>query len=122
MRTPTRQQAYDEAKRFIETIGLRDAQALQHKFGIASAVAEEIFECIDEYFDEGAILSIAPLEVAFDSRTQKRPCIDVYETNGKALGMECVLFENGRPGEAILHIEVSENNEKLDLYYKYIGS
>ncbi len=122
MRMPTRQQAYDEAKRFIETIGLWDAPALQHKFGISGAVANEIFECIDEYFDEGASLSIAPLEAAFDSRTQKRPWIDVYETNVKALGMECVLFENGRPGEAILHIEVSENGEKLDLYYKYIGS
>ncbi|QOT74723.1 hypothetical protein [Cupriavidus basilensis] len=122
MRTPTRQQTYDEARRFIEAIGLRDAQVLQHKFGISSAVAEEIFGCIDEYFDEGAIPSIAPLEAAFDLRTQKRPCIDVYETNGKALGMACVLFDNGRPGEAILHIEVSENNEKLDLHYKYIGS
>ncbi|MGT2428270.1 hypothetical protein ACU4HD_05485 [Cupriavidus basilensis] len=83
---------------------------------------EEMFECIDAYFDKGAIISIAPLEAAFDSRMRKRPCIDGYETNGKVLGMECVLFENGMPGEAILHIEVSEDNERLDLYYQYTGS
>jgi len=122
MSTPTNQQAYAKLKELVEAIDVRDSQALQQEFGISYAVADEIYESIDEYFDKGTKLSIAPEETAFDSRGQQRPFIDAYETNDKALGLECVLFANGAPGEAILHIEVSESDGQLSVYYKYVGS
>ncbi|RON06238.1 hypothetical protein [Pseudomonas brassicacearum] len=122
MSTPTNQQVYAKAKELVEAIGLRDSEALQQDFRITNAVADEIYESIDAYFDKGTKLSIAPEETAFDSFGQQRPFIDAYETNDKALGLECVIFADGTPSEAILHIEVSESNGQLAVYYKYIGS
>ncbi|MGF6207059.1 hypothetical protein [Pseudomonas frederiksbergensis] len=122
MSTPTNQQAYAKTKLLVEAIDRRDSPALERDFGISSAVADEIYESIDDYFDKGTKISIAPEEKAFDSRAQHRPFIDAYETDGKALGLECILFANGAPGEAIFHLEVSESNGQLAVYYKYIGS
>ncbi|WJV23180.1 MULTISPECIES: hypothetical protein [Pseudomonas] len=122
MNTPTKQQAYAITKKFVDAIDLRDTKALEHDFGVSSAVAEEIYESIDEYFEQGTKLSIAPEEHAFDVKGNQRPFIDAYETDDKALGLECVFFANGSPGEAILHIEVSESDGGIKLYYKYIGS
>ncbi|RON69739.1 hypothetical protein [Pseudomonas fluorescens] len=121
MSIPTNEQAYAKLKELVEAIDDRDSQALLNDFGISSAVAEEIFESIDEYFPEGAKLSIAPEKTAFDSR-KPRPFIDAYETDDKGLGLECILFANGEPGEAILHAEVAASDGKLSLSYKYIGS
>ncbi|MBU6956901.1 hypothetical protein KRR23_03965 [Pseudomonas sp. CVAP len=122
MSTPTNQQAYTKAKEFVEAINLRDSKALLQGSRISNAVADEIYESIDDYFEKGTKLSIAPEEKAFDSHRRQRPFIDTYETNGKALGLECVIFADGKPSEAILHIEVSESNGQLAVYYKYIGS
>ncbi|WP_213941372.1 hypothetical protein [Pseudomonas sp. dw_612] len=122
MSTPTNQQAYAKTKLLVEAIDRRDSPTLERDFEISNAVADEIYESIDDYFDKGTKISIAPEETAFDSRAQHRPFIDAYETNDKALGLECVLFANGAPGEAILHLEVSESNGQLTVYYKYIGS
>ncbi|MGN4047993.1 hypothetical protein [Pseudomonas sp. SM4] len=122
MSTPTNHQAYAKTKSLVEAINRRDSSTLEQNFGISSAVADEIYECIDEFFDKATSISIAPEEKAFDSSKQGRPYIDVYETNEKALGLECVLFADGAPGEAILHLEVSEVNGELMVYYKYIGS
>jgi hypothetical protein len=122
MSIPTKQQAYAIVKRFVDTIDLRDTKALELEFGVSRALAEEIYESVDEYFDQGTKLSLAPEEHAFDIKGDQRPFIDAYETNDKALGLECVLFANGRPEEAILHVEVSESEGGVKLYYKYIGS
>src|SRR5471030_277260 len=122
MSTPTNQQAYAKTKLLVEAIDRRDSPTLERDFGIPSAVADEIYESIDNYFDKGTKISIAPEGKAFESSAQHRPFIDAYETNDKALGLECVLFANGAPGEAILHLEVSERNGQLAVYYKYIGS
>jgi hypothetical protein len=122
MSIPTNHQAYAKTKLLVEAIDRRDSSTLEQNFGISSAVADEIYECIDDYFTKGTKISIAPEEKAFDSSKQGRPYIDVYETNEKALGLECVLFADGAPGEANLHLEVSEVNGILMVYYKYIGS
>lgn len=122
MSIPTNQQTYAKTKLLVEAIDRRDSPTLERDFGISDVIADEIYESIDDYFGKGAKISIAPEEKAFDSSAHHRPFIDTYETNGKALGLECVLFANGAPGEAILHLEVSESNGQLALYYKYIGS
>lgn len=121
MSIPTNEQAYARLKELVAAIDVRDSKALLDDFGISSAVAEEIYESIDEYFPQRPKLSIAPQDTAFDSR-KPRPFIDAYETDNKGLGLECVLFANGQPGEAILHAEVTANEGKPSVSYKYIGS
>ncbi|PMY59476.1 MULTISPECIES: hypothetical protein [Pseudomonas] len=118
----TKQQAYAITQKFVDTINLRDAKALWLEFGISNAVAEEIHESIDEYFEQGTKLSLAPEEHAFDIKEHQRPFIDMYETNDKTVGLECILFANGSPGEAILHTEISASEGRIQLHYKYIGS
>ncbi|WP_192558487.1 hypothetical protein [Pseudomonas allokribbensis] len=122
MSIPTKQQAYAKTKLLVEAIDRRDPPTLESDFGISNVVAVEIYESIDDYFDKGTKISIAPQGKAFDASAQHRPFIDTYETNGKALGLECVLFANGEPSEAILYLEVFEGNGQLLVYYKYIGS
>ena len=119
---PTQAQAYAKAKSFVETIDRRDTPALMRDFAIADAVADEIYASIDEYFSPGTTIAIAPEETAFDTNGRDRPFIDAYETSSKALGLECVLWANGAPGEAILHLEISQREGELVVYYKYIGS
>ncbi|WP_347900793.1 hypothetical protein [Pseudomonas purpurea] len=114
-------QTHAIVKKFVDVIARRDSDALQGDFKIASVVAEEIYEDIEGYFGESKGISIAGLEQAFELRGQ-RPFIDVYETHDKTLGLECVLFDNGVPGEAILHVEVKQFDGQFELSYKYIGS
>jgi hypothetical protein len=121
MSSPTNHQAYAKAKLLVEAIDRRDSSTLEQDFGISRSVADEIYEYIEDYFVKDTKISIAPEEKAFDLSIKGRPCIDVYETNEKAIGLECVLFADGVPGEAILHLEVSEVNGMLMVYYKYIG-
>lgn len=122
MSMPTNQQTYAKIKKLVEAVDVQDFQALQQKFGTSNTVAGEMYESINDYFDIGTKLTIAPEEKAFDSHGQRRPFIDTYETNDKALGLECVLFANGVPSEVILHVEISQNNGQLVVYYKYVGS
>jgi hypothetical protein len=121
MSSPTNHQAYAKAKLLVEAIDRRDSSTLEQDFGISRSVADEIYEYIEDYFVKDTKISIAPEEKAFYLSIKGRPCIDVYETNEKAIGLECVLFADGAPGEAILHLEVSEVNGMLMVYYKYIG-
>jgi hypothetical protein len=121
MSAPINHQAYAKTKLLVEAIDRRDSSTLEQNFGISSSVADEIYECIEDYFVKDTKISIAPEEKAFDLSIKRRPYIDVYETNEKAIGLECVLFADGAPGEAILHLEVSEVNGMLMVYYKYIG-
>ncbi|PTS99760.1 hypothetical protein DBR24_12150 [Pseudomonas sp. HMWF006] len=114
--------AYVKVKKLVITISQRDSQALQRDFGISTAVADEIYEAIDHYFDRGTKISMCPEMEAFVSCTKQRPFVDIYEADDGALGLECILFADGKPSEAILHVEVSETDSQLSLYYKYIGS
>ncbi|UVM47721.1 hypothetical protein LOY38_14820 [Pseudomonas sp. B21-015] len=111
-----------KVKQLVIAINQRDSQALQCDFGISSVVADEIYEAIDDYFDRGTKVSICPEREVFESRGKQRPFVDVYETDDGALRLEYVLFADGKPSEAILHIAVSETDSQPSLYYKYIGS
>ncbi|MEG2030377.1 MAG: hypothetical protein RR376_06965 [Janthinobacterium sp.] len=122
MTTPTLQQAYALASALVAAISARDGAAVRHLCGSSSAVADEIFADIDGYFALGSSLSLASLPAAPPAPGAQRPAIDSYLTHAGTRGLECVLFSDGKPGEAILHVEVSARDGALALHYKYIGS
>ena len=117
-----RQQAYAQAAAFVHTLDRRDPVALQRDWTVSSALAGEIVEMLDSYYAAGQRLSLAPLAQAFTPGKGGRPAVDVYATHAGPLGMECVLLADGRPGEAILHLEVSGHDAAMRLHYKYLGS
>ena len=117
-----RQQAHALAAAFIGTLDRRDPVALQRDWPVSAALAGEIVEMLDSYFAADQRLSLAPLAQAFMPGKGGRPAVDVYATHAGPLGMECVLLADGRPGEAILHLEVSGHDAAMRLHYKYLGS
>ena len=117
-----RRQAYALADDIVRTLDRRDAVALQRDWAIPPAVAGEIIDMLDSYFAAEQRLSLAPLAQAFAQGKGGRPDVDVYAANDGALGMECRLLADGKPGEAILHLDVSGHGGALRLHYHYIGS
>ena len=117
-----RQQAYAQAAAFVHTLDLRDRLALQRDWSLSPGVADEIIEMLDSYFTVHQALSLAPLAEAFVPGKSGRPAVDVYATNCGPLGLECLLLADGKPGEAILHLEMSGDDGALRLHYQYIGS
>lgn len=117
-----RQQAYARAAAFVQTLDRRDPVALQRDWALSPAVAGEIIEMLDSYFAAGQALALAPLAHAFVPGKGGRPAVDVYATDAGPLGMECLLLADGKPGEAILHLEMSGHDGALRLHYHYIGS
>lgn len=117
-----RQLAYAQAAAFVQTLDRRDPVALQRDWGLSPAVAAEIVDMLDSYFARAAALSLAPLAQAFVPGKGGRPGVDVYATDAGPLGLECLLLADGKPGEAILHLEMSGHDGALRLHYRYIGS
>lgn len=115
-----RQQAYAQAAAFAQTLDRRDPVALQRDWAMPPAVAEEIVEMLDSYFAPDQALSLAPL--AQVPGKGGRPAVDVYVTDAGSVGLECLLLADGKPGEAILHLEMSGHDGALRLHYRYIGS
>ncbi|MNK73342.1 hypothetical protein D3C87_928370 [compost metagenome] len=117
-----RQLAYAQAAAFVQTLDGRDPVALQRDWGLSPGVADEIIEMLDSYFAADQALSLAPLAQAFVPGKGGRPAVDVYATGAESLGLECRLLADGKPGEAILHMEMSGHDGALRLHYSYIGS
>ncbi|MEG0884479.1 MAG: hypothetical protein RSH52_24905 [Janthinobacterium sp.] len=117
-----RRQAHALATAFVHTLDLRDPGALQREWAMSPALAGEICDMVDSYFAPQQRLSLAPLAQAFVPGKSGRPAVDVYATSGGTLGLECQLLADGKPGEAILHLEVAGHDGALQLHYKYIGS
>ncbi|PHV33066.1 hypothetical protein P9875_16230 [Janthinobacterium rivuli] len=117
-----RQLAYAQAAAFVQTLDGRDPVALQRDWGLSLAVADEIIDMLDSYFAASQALSLSPLAQAFVPGKGGRPGVDVYATDAGALGLECLLLADGKPGEAILHLEMSGHDGALRLHYQYIGS
>jgi len=117
-----RRQAHALATAFVGTLDLRDPVALQRKWAMSPALAGEICDMVDSYFAAQQRLSLTPLAQAFVPGKGGRPGVDVYATGDGPLGMECLLLADGKPGEAILHLEVAGHDGALRLTYKYIGS
>lgn len=117
-----RRQAHALATAFVETLDRRDPVALQRDWAMSPALAEELVEMLDSYVAAGQALSLAPLATAFAPGKGARPPVDVYATQGGTLGLECLLLANGRPAEAILHLEMSGPDDAPRLQYNYMGS
>ena len=117
-----RREAHALAAAFAATLDQRDPVALQRDWAIPAAVAGEIADMLDSYFTAHQALSLAPLAQAFVPGKSGRPAVDVYATSGGTLGLECQLLADGKPGEAILHLELAGHDGALQLHYKYIGS
>ncbi len=117
-----RQLAYAQAAAFVQTLDGRDPVALQRDWGLSSAVADELIEMLDSYFAADQVLSLAPLAQACVPGKAGRPAVDVYATDAGPLGLECLLLADGKPGEAVLHLEMSGHDGVLRLHYRYIGS
>ncbi|OEZ93523.1 hypothetical protein JAB8_06390 [Janthinobacterium sp. HH106] len=117
-----RELAYAQAAAFVQTLNGRDPVALQRDWGLSPAVAAEIVDMLDSYFAASEALSLTPLAHAFVPGKGGRPGVDVYATGDGPLGLECLLLADGKPGEAILHLEMSGHDGALRLHYRYIGS
>ena len=117
-----RQLAYAQAAAFVQTLDGRDPVALQRDWALPPAVADELIEMLGSYFAADQALSLAPLAQAFVPGKGGRPAVDVYATEAGALGLECLLLADGKPGEAVLHLELSGHDGALRLHYRYIGS
>ncbi|WP_425254566.1 hypothetical protein ACPJXG_13615 [Janthinobacterium sp. NFX145] len=117
-----RQLAYAQAAAFVQTLDGRDPVALQRDWGLSPGVADEIIDMLDSYLAANQALSLALLAQAFVPGKGGRPAVDVYATDAGALGLECLLLADGKPGEAILHLEMSGHDGALRLHYQYIGS
>ena len=117
-----RQLAYAQAAAFVQTLDGRDPVALQRDWGLSPGVSDEIIDMLDSYFAANQALSLSPLAQAFVPGKGGRPAVDVYATDAGPLGLECLLLADGKPGEAILHLEMSGHDGALRLHYQYIGS
>lgn len=121
MNKPTQQQAYAAAHALLDAIDRRDTLALGQRFFISDAVLEELYECLDDYFEPGARLTLAPQALAFAERGGQRPFIDLYEQNDQALALECVLFTEGVPSEVALYVWLYAVDGQWRARYKSIG-
>ena len=102
-------QAHALASELVTAINARDSVAVQTLCHFSSSCADEVFDAIDSYFQRGVTLALGPAP-------------DWYLMNDGALGMECELFADGKPGEARLHLDVADKDGVLTLHYQYIGS
>ena len=117
-----RRQAYALADAFVRTLDGRDPVALQRDWAVAPALADEIVDMLDGYFAPQQRLALAPPALAFVPGKAGRPAVDVYATDAGPLGMECQLLADGKPGEAILHLEIAGHDDAMRLSYRYLAS
>lgn len=109
-------------ERFLNAVNARDHVALQRDWSVSPAVAAELYEDLDSYFPAGQTITVAPRDLAGAAAATGRPMVDGYRKHDDALGLECVLFGDGVPGEAILHVDIHDQAGVLSLHYRYIGS
>jgi len=115
-------QQYSALSNLINSISKRDSATLSSEFNISQEIQEEIIESLENYYDTSTILTAPPKDRASESAGGGRSFIEAFHMNDGAIGIECILFADGEPGEAIIHIEMSTNTTNPKLTYKYIGS
>lgn len=123
MKEEINKSVYELVTQFLQLISEDKPDLLMAEFGISIPIYEEIKECLVEYFDAIQPMALAPFDIAFQRKGQKRPFCDIYEMNdANHLGIEFVIWVNAKETEAILHGEIDISNNKLTFQYKYIGS
>ena len=115
--------AYNLLSEFMRAVNTMSKAVLLEKFGITETILEEIQEALEDYFDGKQNISMAPMDMAFSEKVYSRPYIAIHEMNSpRTWDVECIILANNKASEAILHVELFENNNSLKLRYKYIGS
>lgn len=115
--------AYTIISEFMDSVNFLNKKELHEKFGVTEPILEEICECLDDYFGQKPIISLASKDIAFSGKVCSRPYIDVYEMNdAHTWGVECVIWVGSKAAEPILHVELFDNDGNLGLRYRYIGS
>lgn len=107
---------------FVRSLDGRDEVAMHNDWRLPGPVISEIFAELDAFFSAGQTISLSPQAGAFAAAANARPMIDAYATHQQTAGVECVLFADGKPSEAILHAEIAGEGDAMQLLYKYIGS
>lgn len=117
-------QVHELLDEFVQSIDRDDRRVLQRKFDVSETVAEEIRESIYGYYPAGNFsLGIAPLELAFSKGKDGRPNIEFFRMLDEiSWGAECVIWNKGEPGEAILHVDFVCEKRELKLRYRNIDS
>ncbi|MDD1014839.1 hypothetical protein [Pseudomonas rubra] len=121
MDAPLTDHEYEVLHDFVSAIACRDSQTLRQRYEISPAVIEEIYESLDDYFPDAPSLTISARNQAQQQARGGRPFIDNFQTNEANTGIECILFANGCPSEAILHAELTTNDSTTRLHFKYIA-
>lgn len=121
MNMPTQLQAYAAAQALVDALDRRDTDTLQQGFCISDAVLEEVYQALDDSFDPGARLSLAPVALAFAERGGQRRFIDFYQQNDQAVALDCVLFADGQPSETAVYLALHQVDGQWLAHYKYIG-
>ena len=107
---------------FVATISDNNQTKLLNDFDLPPAVHEEIRECLENYFDSTETLTAPPRARQTEITDDERCLVEAFHMNDGNIGIECVIFANNIPSEAILHLELTKNAENPKLIYKYIGS
>ncbi|MGE8283260.1 MAG: hypothetical protein ACN6PX_05265 [Stenotrophomonas lactitubi] len=110
---------YAALQKFVAAISARNREVLSERFLVPVDVIDEIFEAISDYFDEGVVLTV-PMTGMAAIPGDSRPPVDAYRANAETVIVDCVLFADGIPDEAILHVEFLDDSDRL--HYRYVGS
>lgn len=96
---------------------------LYTKFNLTDAIWEELQEELDHFYGPERQLGIAPMVQAFDNSTRDRPYIALFPMQEpETWGVECVLWNHGKPSEAILHLKLHHFEAAWMLRYSYLGA
>jgi hypothetical protein len=106
--------AYELLADLIQAISDKNVATLE-KFGISSAVYEEIIKELDRSGEDIKTLTLPSKDIAFQKLGNRYP-IDIYETDDKNIyGIECQLWNNRNASELTLcaDLEILEGGYKL---------
>jgi hypothetical protein len=110
---------YELLTDLIQSI-LDNNPAMMEKFGISSAVYEEIIDELDRSGEDIRALTLPPKDIAFQQSGNRYP-VDVFEMDDKeTYGIECQLWSDGKASELTLTADLGIQNGDYKLNYKII--
>ncbi len=108
-----------QLSKFIKAISARDTATLASQFALSQKIISEIYELIPTYFSTKLKLS-APPNTQNPEKTNT-PLTTIYDTSDGDIAVECFIFENNEPSEAILHVSFFAHSPDK-LIYEFIDS
>lgn len=110
---------HTQLNNFINAISARDTTTLASHFSLSQKIISEIYDLIPTYFSTNSKLS-APPNTQSTYKTNI-PLITIYDTGDGDIAVECFIFENNEPSEAILHVSFFAHSPDK-LIYEFIDS